>query len=131
MNTTKSLRAKCTNHSYRHTDSSTISDNALLWQNEIANTNDIIHNLIGYVPRLFRPPYGRIRGDQIDYLTKRGMRIINWSIDTRDWHTQVVNQQDIEFDASHYSHPEAVILMHDGGGNRSNSVAALDKIISH
>ncbi|MDP5214529.1 polysaccharide deacetylase family protein [Pseudoalteromonas tunicata] len=119
------------NHSYRHTDSSTISDNGLLWQNEIANTNDIIYNLIGYAPRLFRPPYGRIRGDQIDYLTKRGMRTINWSIDTRDWHTQVVNQQDIEFAASHYSHPEAVILMHDGGGNRSNSVAALDKIINH
>ena len=119
------------NHSYRHTDSSTISDHSLLWQNEIINTNDIIFNLVGYAPRLFRPPYGRIRSDQIEYLASRGMRTINWSIDTRDWHTQVVNQQDIEFAASHYSHPEAVILMHDGGGNRSNTVAALENIIQH
>ena len=119
------------NHSYRHTDSSTITANDTLWQTEIANTNDIIFDLVGYAPRLFRPPYGRIRGDQIDYLAARGMRTINWSIDTRDWHTQVVNQQDIEFAASHYSHPEAIILMHDGGGNRSNTVAALENIIQH
>ena len=119
------------NHSYRHTDSSTIASHSVLWQSEIANTNDIIFDLVGYAPRLFRPPYGRIRGDQIDYLAARGMRTINWSIDTRDWHTQGVNQQDIEFAASHYSHPEAVILMHDGGGDRSNTVAALDNIIQH
>jgi LysM repeat protein len=62
------------------------------------------------------------------------MTIVDWSHDTRDWETpsdispsfqdQIAERATVPESA----HP--IVLMHDGGGYRQNTVAALDRIIS-
>jgi peptidoglycan/xylan/chitin deacetylase (PgdA/CDA1 family) len=59
------------------------------------------------------------------------MKSILWSIDTRDWYTAAVDTADIIAAANDNMHEEAIILMHDGGGNRQNTLNAVQSIINH
>lgn len=75
----------------------------------------------------FRPPYGatnpKVRAD----IKAAGMVQILWDVDPRDWSrpgTQAI-VQNIKANAR----PGSIILLHDGGGNRSQTVAALDKVL--
>lgn len=116
-------------HSWSHPDTSLFESNDLWWQQEFKPTNDLLYETIGYRSAIFRPPYGRIREDQISYLSQKGILVVNWSIDTRDWNPNTNTVENIENAVITHQHPEAIVLMHDGGGDRSNTVAALNHII--
>ena len=88
-----------------------------------------MNETIGYRAAIFRPPYGRIRDDQIKYLAQKGILVVNWSVDTRDWNSNTNSVENIENAVLDNQHSEAIILMHDGGGNRNNTATALSKII--
>lgn len=78
-------------------------------------------------PRLFRPPYGSFNSDTVDLLAHRGNLMVLWSVDTGDYldpGADVIAQRALDG-----AEPGAVILMHDAGGDRSQTVEALPKII--
>jgi peptidoglycan-N-acetylglucosamine deacetylase len=50
-----------------------------------------------------------------------------WDVDTLDW--QRPGKQAIVNSILHGAHDGSVILMHDAGGNRSQTVAALDQAL--
>jgi peptidoglycan/xylan/chitin deacetylase (PgdA/CDA1 family) len=78
-------------------------------------------------PRMFRPPYGLWDDKTLSLLKKYRMLMVLWSVDTDDWEmpgTGVIVQR-----AMAGAKPGAIILLHDAGGNRSQTVAALPKII--
>jgi peptidoglycan/xylan/chitin deacetylase (PgdA/CDA1 family) len=81
----------------------------------------------GVRPTLFRFPYGasdaRVRG----IVRKTGLHNLTWNMDTRDWRRPPAKT--ITARASGHPHSGAVVLMHDGGGNRSHTVASLDATI--
>jgi nucleoid-associated protein YgaU len=62
------------------------------------------------------------------------MTIVDWSHDTRDWETPPDSspsfQDRIAQRATVPDNAHPIVLMHDGGGYRQNTVAALDRIIS-
>ena len=101
------------------------------WQEQIEKTNNIFWEVLGIKSRLFRPPYGHINDEQIEFLANKGTKTILWSIDTRDWNPEINSEQFIVNSVIQNEHPEAIVLMHDAGGNRENTIAALDDIINH
>jgi len=78
-------------------------------------------------PRLFRPPYGVWSDRTLALLRRYRMLMVLWSADTADYRRPGVAA--IVAAALRGAHPGAIILLHDGGGDRSQTVAALPRII--
>jgi peptidoglycan/xylan/chitin deacetylase (PgdA/CDA1 family) len=79
-------------------------------------------------PRLFRPPYGIWNSTTLQVLHKDRMLMVLWSVDTNDYQRPGVRA--IVSSALSGARPGAIILMHDAGGDRSQTVRALPKIIA-
>ena len=75
----------------------------------------------------FRPPYGatnpKVRAD----IKAAGMVQVLWDVDPRDWARPGTNA--IVHNILTHAHNHNIILLHDGGGNRSQTAAALDKVL--
>ncbi|HWE11699.1 MAG TPA: polysaccharide deacetylase family protein [Solirubrobacteraceae bacterium] len=78
-------------------------------------------------PRMFRPPYGLWNATTLSLLKRFRMLMILWSVDTSDYQQPGVGT--IVQRALTGARPGAIILLHDAGGNRSETVAALPQII--
>lgn len=81
----------------------------------------------GKRPRLFRPPYGSFDATTFKELHHLRLLMILWSVDTQDYTlpgTAAIVQR-----ALAGAKPGAIILMHDAGGNRSETIAALPAIV--
>ncbi len=79
-------------------------------------------------PQLFRPPYGSFNATTLASARSLGMLMVLWSADTKDYSRPGVER--IVYVAVSGAQPGAIILMHDGGGDRSQTVAALPRIIT-
>jgi peptidoglycan/xylan/chitin deacetylase (PgdA/CDA1 family) len=78
-------------------------------------------------PRLFRPPYGSFNATTMRQLQALRLLMVLWSVDTGDY--QQPGAPAIVQRALDGATPGAIILMHDGGGDRSQTVAALGEVI--
>jgi len=81
----------------------------------------------GFTPCLFRAPYGAVSPALLPEARRMGFTTIQWDIDPRDWSLPGVAE--IETNVIDNAHPGAIIELHDGGGNRSETLAALPTII--
>lgn len=54
-------------------------------ESEIHRANIIFRELLGYTPRLFRPPYGLLDQRAAQYLGELGMKIVYWGAVPEDW----------------------------------------------
>jgi peptidoglycan/xylan/chitin deacetylase (PgdA/CDA1 family) len=79
-------------------------------------------------PRLFRPPYGLWNATTLSLLHRYRMLMVLWTVDTNDYRRPGVPA--IVDAAVDGARPGAIILMHDAGGDRSQTVAALPQIIA-
>lgn len=79
-------------------------------------------------PRLFRPPYGLWNATTLRLLHRYRMLMVLWTVDTNDYRRPGVPA--IVDAAVDGARPGAIILMHDAGGDRSQTVAALPRIIA-
>jgi peptidoglycan/xylan/chitin deacetylase (PgdA/CDA1 family) len=86
-----------------------------------------IELLGGPRPRLFRPPYGSFNATTFHLLHQLHLLMVLWSTDTSDYTLPGVHA--IVQSALAGAHPGAIILMHDAGGDRSETIAALPAII--
>jgi peptidoglycan/xylan/chitin deacetylase (PgdA/CDA1 family) len=87
-----------------------------------------IELLGGPRPLLFRPPYGSYDATTMRELHKLHLLMILWSVDTDDYLQPGVAT--IVERALAGAHPGAIILMHDAGGTRTQTIAALPTIIT-
>jgi peptidoglycan-N-acetylglucosamine deacetylase len=78
-------------------------------------------------PDLFRPPYGSFNAATIAQLHRLHMVMVLWSVDTDDYEQPGVAT--IVQRALAGAHPGAIILMHDAGGTRTQTIEALPLII--
>jgi peptidoglycan-N-acetylglucosamine deacetylase len=78
-------------------------------------------------PRLFRPPYGAY--DQTTHALLRRQRMLSvlWSVDSEDYTKPGV--ETIVRNVVGAVRPGAIVLMHDGGGDRAQTIAALPRIV--
>jgi peptidoglycan/xylan/chitin deacetylase (PgdA/CDA1 family) len=120
------------NHSWSHHIPSTKAG----WKRstvtaEIERTNRAILAATGRKPCLFRPPGGIVKGARRATHTA-GLSMILWSTDPRDWAASASKKSALVIRkrvAAGLTEEHPVILLHDGGGNRSATVAALQGII--
>jgi peptidoglycan-N-acetylglucosamine deacetylase len=97
-------------------------------EGDIAEVARLIKAATGFRPCLFRPPYGAYDSTEVARARAQRMSLVTWDIDPTDWATPGTDAI-YERVVSH-AHPGAIVLMHDGGGNRSETVAALPRIIA-
>jgi peptidoglycan/xylan/chitin deacetylase (PgdA/CDA1 family) len=94
---------------------------------QIAGAASLIRSITHFKPCLFRPPGGGYNSSVIATAGGLGMRTITWDVDPTDWanpgsgavYNRIVDA----------AQPGSIILMHDGGGDRSGTLAALPSII--
>lgn len=95
---------------------------------ELENTQAV---MLGATPdadiRFFRAPGGAFAENINAAAAALGLTPLGWSIDTRDWGKPGASAiRDTVFSQIH---PGAVVLLHDGGGDRAQTVSALPEII--
>ncbi len=81
----------------------------------------------GRRPTLFRPPYGSFNAATMRLLRSLHLLMVLWSVDTGDYLQPGVPA--IVERALSGAHPGAIILMHDAGGTRTQTIEALPLII--
>ncbi len=86
-----------------------------------------IEILGGPRPTLFRPPYGSFNATTFHELRSLHLLMVLWSTDTDDYQQPGVAA--IVQKALEGAHPGAIILMHDAGGTRTETIEALPIII--
>ena len=77
--------------------------------------------------QLFRPPYGAYNATTIAVLRRLHMLLVTWSIDPGDWRRP--GSAAVMRAVLSAARPGAIVILHDGGGDRSQTVAALPRII--
>ncbi|WP_027470082.1 polysaccharide deacetylase family protein [Deefgea rivuli] len=117
------------NHSVNHPHLSELAER--YWDEEIGPTQEKFRSIVGFAPNTMRPPYGEITDAQIEDLAKRGIKVVLWSIDTQDWNKNrmLFGAHKIERSIQDAIHEEAIVLMHDAGGRRENTLAAVEQLI--
>ncbi|MCW5874399.1 MAG: polysaccharide deacetylase family protein [Anaerolineales bacterium] len=77
--------------------------------------------------QLMRPPYGSTDANTEPWVNARGYAMVLWDIDPQDWSqpgTPAIVAQVLAEAA-----PGAIVLLHDGGGDRSQTAAALHTLL--
>jgi peptidoglycan/xylan/chitin deacetylase (PgdA/CDA1 family) len=98
-----------------------------LQQSELLQDSAAIGTYGAPFPRLFRPPFGLWNATTLKLLKKYHMLMVMWTVDTDDYErpgVKVILQRTLAG-----LQPGAIILLHDAGGDRSQTVAALPLII--
>jgi peptidoglycan/xylan/chitin deacetylase (PgdA/CDA1 family) len=90
-------------------------------------TSRRIERATGFEPCLFRPPGGAFDSRVVSDARGLGMSTVVWDVDPRDWSTPGAGA--IYSRVVSATRRGSIVLMHDGGGNRSETVAALPNII--
>ena len=113
------------NHTVHHFQLPTLTPERVRY--EIEHNADLIEEVIGQRPHLFRPPYGAYSEDVRRHLVSKGSELWMWSIDPHDY--LLVN--DAESVAQRIitnlgNHAGGTVLLHD---THPWSVAAMPKII--
>lgn len=113
------------NHGYTHDYSQRYSQYKTL--DEIRRTDKVVYAATGIHTYYYRPPGGLISKSQTENITRNGYEVILWSADSQDWRKPGINR--IKKNVLTNVFPGAIVLFHDGGGIRSQTVGALEQII--
>jgi peptidoglycan/xylan/chitin deacetylase (PgdA/CDA1 family) len=97
------------------------------FEQEIQQTTTALGDLGTLVSPFLRPPYGAVSPDVRTYAEELGLTIVRWNIDSLDWNMRTA--EEIAWTVISQAAPGKVVLMHDGGGDRSQTVAALEVIL--
>ncbi len=112
-------------HTQTHAPMSKLS--ASEQQSQLLQDTAAIGNFGAPFPRLFRPPYGLWNAGTLALLKRYRMLMVLWTVDTSDYQMPGIGA--IVSRSLARARPGAIILLHDAGGNRSQTVAALPQII--
>jgi peptidoglycan/xylan/chitin deacetylase (PgdA/CDA1 family) len=97
-------------------------------QSEIGQAaTEITKDSGGVAPQFYRPPGGFLSPQIISAAHGAGLRVLYWSVDTVDWQRPPVATIVAR---ALQAGPGGIILLHDGGGDRSATVAALPTLIA-
>lgn len=113
------------NHTWSHPLLTKLSRRRV--RSEMERTSEVVERACGEAPRWFRAPYGAWNRAAFQLGAELGMEPLAWTVDTLDWTTPgtgtIVDR--VEEGAA----PGVVVLSHDAGGDRSQSVRALRRYL--
>ncbi|MFJ8666335.1 polysaccharide deacetylase family protein [Streptomyces sp. NPDC093600] len=96
-------------------------------RDELGSTSDIIERTLGTAPLWYRAPFGAWNRHSFEIGAELGMEPLAWTVDTLDWQEPGTNS--IVRRVLDGAAPGVVVLSHDAGGDRSQSVAALKRYL--
>lgn len=112
-------------HTYDHANLLGLSPTAA--RNDILWGRAFLQRASGFTPCIFRAPYGAKNDAIVRTAAAMGMNTVQWDVDPTDYarpgRVAIVNR------VLNAVRPGSIVLMHDGGGFRDQSVAALPSII--
>jgi peptidoglycan/xylan/chitin deacetylase (PgdA/CDA1 family) len=120
------------NHTYSHADLTTLGQTA--FDDEANKTYTAIQDATAGQDQgrnkllCLRPPYGASNGTVASYAAALGYELVLWDLDPQDWRQPGADQ--IAQHIIDNARPGAIVLMHDGGGHREQTVAALKTVLS-
>ncbi|WP_181779494.1 polysaccharide deacetylase family protein, partial [Pseudonocardia pini] len=106
-------------HTHTHDEQLAAKDPATI----AAEITDVADRVPGTPVTTFRAPGGNWKPNILDAAVAHGMQPLGWAVDPRDWKRP--GAQAIVEAVQKQVHPGAVILLHDGGGSRPQTVEAL------
>lgn len=109
-------------HWYRKMDAATA-------KSEIERTAELIYKTTGVKTALFRPPGGYLNNGLAAYAKSQKYSVVMWSLTSADTDRRAKPQAFVN-NVLKGAKPGAIVLMHDGGGDRKRTVQALPQIIS-
>jgi peptidoglycan/xylan/chitin deacetylase (PgdA/CDA1 family) len=95
---------------------------------ELGDTIRAIRGLSGYTPCVFRPPYGAYDQSIVQTARSLGLATVLWNVDPSDY--TLPGTEAIEQRVLAQVQPGSIIISHDGGGPRSETLAAYPSIIT-
>jgi peptidoglycan/xylan/chitin deacetylase (PgdA/CDA1 family) len=95
---------------------------------QLGRTIGVIRAQTGYTPCVFRPPYGAYDSSVVQAARSLGLATVLWNVDPRDW--ALPGTGAIERTALAEVQPGSIIISHDGGGPRGQTLAAYPRIIA-
>ena len=106
------------NHTYNHPNLTKLTSGQIRWQ-------------IAHGPRsgCVRPPYGATNSTVRHIMSQQGLHQVLWTVDTRDW-SRPGTKHIVKAATAPTVRSGTIVLMHDGGGDRSQTVAALPQVIA-
>ncbi|RKT08093.1 peptidoglycan/xylan/chitin deacetylase (PgdA/CDA1 family) [Streptomyces sp. 3211.6] len=110
------------NHTWTHPQIPQLSRSAL--ESEIGRTSEVVEQAVGQPPLWFRAPYGAWNRAAFEIGADLGMEPLAWTVDSLDWTepgTTTIVSRVLDGAA-----PGVIVLGHDAGGDRSQSVRALE-----
>ena len=110
------------NHTYSHPSLPKVG-----WQRMADEVTGTAAAISGRDSGCLRPPYGARNTTVSNNAAKLGYQLVLWTIDPRDWSrpgARAIAERVIS-----RAHPNGVVVMHDGGGDRTQTVAALEIIL--
>ena len=117
------------NHIYTHPALTRISREAYV--DEVTRADAAIRTAVGdegHAITCLRPPYGAIDSATASIAAELGKSIVMWDVDPQDWRQPGADQ--IAQHILSHAYPGAIILLHDGGGGRRQTVAALRTVMA-
>lgn len=113
------------NHTYAHKYFS--KESSATVRREVARGRAAIRTAAGVSTPWLRPPYGAMSDVAWREVRAAGSRVVHWDVDSRDWRKPGAKR--IVTTVTNNVRPGSIVLMHDGGGDRSQTVRALPHII--
>lgn len=95
---------------------------------EMKRTDVLLSSLLKKRPTFFRPPGGELNTGVAAYAHARGEMVVTWSVDPRDY-TQGITADRIVNVVLKQVQPGSVLLFHDGGGDRTATIDALNILL--
>ena len=114
------------NHSWSHPVLTKLSAQEI--HSQLTSTTNSIQAAIGVQPTFFRPPYGAVNSTVLTQASNLHYTTVMWNGTAEDWSLPGV--KDIVSKTLSYARNGAILLLHDGGGNRAQTVSALPIIIT-
>ncbi len=96
-------------------------------RDEIHRTSDSVHAITGQPPTWFRAPGGAWSPTVLAEVAAAGLSPMDWSVDPWDWSRPGVPHIVDKIMAN--TRPGSIILEHDGGGDRSQTLEALTIVL--
>jgi peptidoglycan/xylan/chitin deacetylase (PgdA/CDA1 family) len=94
---------------------------------QLRSARAAIHSVTGFRPCLMRPPYGIAPPGVVGIARSLGLLTIQWDVDPADWSRP--GAAAVAGRVLSGVHPGSIVIMHDGGGDRSETVEALRTIV--
>lgn len=88
---------------------------------------DALIEATGEAPAFYRPPGGSLGPVIYEEAAAHDEAVLYWAVDPRDWKKPTADE--LVLNVISQLEPGAIILLHDGGGTRDATVAALPRII--